>query len=235
MNRSLILPILLIGVAACSKTEDRRGVDREETLLQVSAIGRADTRPDEARFTAGVSTMEATAAAASASNNEAIQRVVRAVQEAGVKPDDVQTRTVSLSRIDYGKDRGRYRADNMVEVRVRNVDRASQAIAAATQAGANIVSGPDLRVSDQEAANKSAYAQAYKSARARADAYAQAANLKVARVLAIREAGSEGGDYYPPPISRVAAPEQAAPPPPAVMPGLNTSVVRIQVDFALAE
>ena len=41
------------------------------------------------------------------------------------------------------------------------------------------------RVSNREAASKSAYAAAYKAARSRAEAYAGAADLKVSRVLAI--------------------------------------------------
>jgi uncharacterized protein YggE len=96
-----------------------------------------------------------------------------------------------------------------------------------------VLSGPDLRVSDPENANRSAYARAYKAARARADAYAQAAGLKVRRVLAIKESG-EGG--MPPPYAgdMMAEAAQVAPPP-IVRPGVNTSHVRIQVDFALAE
>lgn len=238
MNKSLpILALCLAGAGACTNEADPRGVDRRETLLQVSAVGQADTRPDEARFTAGVSTTEGSAAAASTANNEAMQKVVQAVQAAGVKAEDVQTRNISLSRIDYGPQRGRFRADNMVEVRIRDVDRVSETIAATTEAGANILSGPDLRVSDQETANRSAYAQAYKAARARAEAYAQAAGLKIARVLTIRETGTSGGEIpYPPPIARgMAVAQTAAPPPPAIMPGMNVSQVRIQVDFALAE
>jgi uncharacterized protein YggE len=42
-----------------------------------------------------------------------------------------------------------------------------------------------MTVSDPEAANRSAYAQAYKAARARAETYAAAAGLKISRVLAI--------------------------------------------------
>ena len=42
-------------LAACQPAApDPRGVDRDETLLTVSATGRADTRPDEARLQLGV-------------------------------------------------------------------------------------------------------------------------------------------------------------------------------------
>lgn len=238
MNRSLPLLILALASAAgCSRDNDPRGVDRAETLLQVSATGRAEARPDEARFTAGVSSTEATAKAASSANNAAMQEVVAALQAAGIGEADIQTRNVGLSRIDYGPQRGRFRADNMVEVRIRDAARTGAAIAAATQAGANILSGPDLRVSDQESANRSAYVQAYAAARARADAYAKAAGLRVARVLAIREAGTQNGEIppYPPRPVGIVAEQASAPPPPAIMPGTTASQVRIQADFALAE
>lgn len=231
--------ILLLGaLAACGQqAPDPRGVERDEVLLQVVATGRADTRPDEARFTAGVSTIAATAAAASAGNNEVINRVVAALERLGVRGDDVQTRQITLGRIEHGPNRGRFQANNMIEVRIRDIARAGQAIAATTEAGANVLSGPDLRVSDPEAASRSAYAAAYRAARARAEAYAEAAGLRVARVLAIRDTGEAGGPIpYRRDMDLMA--EQAAPPPvaaPPVRPGLETSEVRVRADFALAD
>ena len=96
-----------------------------------------------------------------------------------MKPDDLQTRNLSLNRIDYGKERGSFRAYNMVEVTLRDMSKVGDAVTAVTEAGANVMSGPDLRVSNREAANRSAYAAAYRAARARAEAYAGAAELKI--------------------------------------------------------
>lgn len=229
---ALALP-LSIMLPGCQGTPDPRGVGEDEVLLQVVASGRADTRPDEARFTAGVQTIAGSAAAASTGNNAAMNRVTQALEGLGVKPDDLQTRQISMARIDYGPERGRYQANNMVEVRVRDMAKVGEAIAAATGAGANIVSGPTLAVSDPEAASRSAYAQAYKAARARAEAYAGAAGLKVARVLVIRDAGagSPPGFYEPPPLARAEVAQTAAPP---VRAGLTTSEVQVRADFALA-
>lgn len=236
--RAAILPILL-SLGACGQAPaDPRGVGRNEVLVQITATGRADARPDEARFTAGVETIEASAAAASQNNAEVINRVVAALQQLGIEAQDVQSRQVSLGRIDYGRDRGRFRANNMIEVRVRNVDRVGQAIAATTDAGANVLSGPDLRVADQNAANRSAYANAYRAARERAEAYAGAAGLRVLRVLAIRDGWSGGGGPQP---YGMPSPEEAAPPPvvqaqaPPVPPGLTTSQVAVRVEFALGQ
>lgn len=234
MRASALLLPLCAALAACGhRPPDSRGVERGEVLVQVSASGRTDTRPDEARFTAGVSTIAPSAAAASAGNNQAMGRVVAALRALGIRPEDVQTRSITLTRIDYGPNRGRFEANNMIEVKVHDLNRAGQAIAAATEAGANVLSGPNLGVADPEAANRGAYALAYRAARGRAEAYAEAAGMRVDRVLAIRDTGTDG-----PPIAMfeadmLADARQSAEPPP-VLPGQNSSEVRIRVDFALA-
>jgi len=234
MRRSGTIMLLSMAAAACAQPADPRGVGRGEVLLQVAATGRTETRPDQARFSAGVETIAPTAAAASAGNAATINRVAAALEALGVKRDDLQTQSITLSRIDYGPNRGRYRANNIIEARIRDLDKAGAAIAAATDAGANILSGPDLRVGDTEAASQSAYARAYKAARARADAYAAAAGLKVDRVLTIRDSEASGGSQ-PYALGELMMREQAADAvaPPPVRAGLNANEVRVRVDFAL--
>lgn len=234
-NLSFLIPVCALAAGCTQAPPDPRGVGRDEALLQVTASGRADTRPDEARFTAGVETKAATAAAASAGNNEVMNRVATALDRLGVKRDDIQTRQITLSRIGYGPERGRFQANNMIEIRMRNMDRVAEAIAATTEAGANVLSGPNMTVGDPEAASRSAYASAFKAARARAEAYAGAAGMKVSRVLAIRDGGESGTIDY---ARDSAVMTQTAAPPPVVAPppfrsGMNASEVRVRVDFAL--
>ena len=228
-----LLP-LCVTLAACdTPPPDARGLQRDEVLVQVSATGRSETRPDEARFMAGVSTIAPTAAAASAGNSQAIARIVAALRALGIRAEDVQTRSITLNRVDSGPNRGRFEAGNQIEVRVHDLDKAGAAIGAATEAGANIVSGPDFIVADPEAASRSAYAAAFRAARDRADAYAGAAGLRIDRVLAIRDEQAEGGQILPQSAAEDArqAPAMVAP---SVMPGRNGNEVRIRVDFALA-
>ena len=236
--RRIALPALALLAACQPPASDPRGVERDETLLTVSATGRADTRPDEARLQLGVQSQAGSAGEASRLNREKMDKVTAELARLGVKPDAIQTRNLSLSRIDYGPERGRFRAYNMVEVTLRDMGKVGEAVTAVTEAGANVLSGPDLRVSNREAANRSAYAEAYKAARARAEAYASAADLKIERVLGIYDGGET---YAPPPPyvgdamaqARTAAP--AAPPPAPFNPGINTTEVRVRVDFALSE
>lgn len=234
-SRTILVLGALTLLASCGHPpRDPRGVDRGEVLLQIQASGTADTHPDEARFSAGVSSIGATATAATEANNLHMNAVVAALAKLGVAKADIQTQTLTVSRIDWGPNKNKFEANNVVAVRMRAVDKAGAAIAATTQAGANVLSGPDLRVSDSEAGSRTAYAAAFKSARARADALADAAGLKVARILTIR--GDNGSASEPMAAMGYQAEDKmaanAAPPP--VMAGTNTTRATITVDFALA-
>ena len=227
------LPLSLLVLAGCTQAPDAQGVHADEVLLQVAATGRAEARPDEARLTIGVSTNAPAAAAASAGNSAAMTRVTTALAALGIEPDDIQTRSLTLGRVEYGPGRGGFRAENLVEVRIRDVAQAGPAIAAATEAGGNVVSGPDLRASDPETARNVAYASAYTAARARAEAYAEAAGLTVSRVIAIRDGSGQAPiPYYmgnvPPPVVQSAT---AAPP---VQAGTSIYEVQVHADFALS-
>jgi hypothetical protein len=224
-------------------------MQRGETFLTVTATGRAEAKPDEARLSLGVQSQGASAAEAARANREKMDRVTATLARLGVQGDDLQTRNLSLQRIDYGPERGRFRADNVVEVRIRDMNRVGEAVAGATDAGANLLGGPNLRVSDPEAATRSAYAEAYKAARARAEAYAGAAGLAITRVVAIHDGGTVGsprphgrdmnmeGAVATMDAAAPVSPQEAAPPPPSVpfSAGVNRSEVHVRVDFALRE
>lgn len=251
---ALILASLPLTLSACSGSQDDvRGVDRSETLLSVSATGEADMRPDEAVFQAGVENWSRNAETASKETADDIAEIVSSLKALGVSEDDIQTSTVSVRRINWGDRRGQFQASNTVRVKVRDIENAGATVAAATSVGANILSGPELRLSDPESAANTAYAKAYENARKRADAYAEAAGMEVSRVLYIREAGGSQGNRYfagaqataadaaariaaPPPPMAVAPEmvEQAASSP-VFMPGQTTSAVTVQVDFALRQ
>ena len=237
---------LALALAGCGdKPYDPRGVDHDETLLSVSATGESEVRPDEAVFQAGINSWAPSAGAASAANTRDIEKVVAALKAVGIPEKDIQTRTVGISKLDWGPRKGQFQASNVVAVTVRKIDAAGAAVTAATEAGANILSGPDLRISNSESAANAAYGEAFKAARARAQAYADAAGLEISRVLTIRDGGGGQGDRYlpgavpvapPPPVAMMVEQSAAANDGGArIMAGQTTSRVAVQVDFALRE
>ncbi|MFB0612775.1 SIMPL domain-containing protein [Aurantiacibacter poecillastricola] len=256
MKPSCVLVVsCVLFLSACGDAAiDPRGVEKSETLLSVSASGQSDVRPDEAEFRAGVQNWASDAEAASKATQEDITEIVAALRELGIAEGDIQTSAVNVQRIDWGDRRGQFQASNTLSVRVRDIDRAGAAVTAVTGVGANIVSGPDLRLSDPEAAANTAYANAYRAALSRAQAYAEAAGMEVSRVLYIRDAGGQQGNRWlagaqatafdsavrtapaaPPPVSVQAMPESMDQGGAAIMPGQTTSAVTVQVDFALVE
>jgi len=239
MIRYVIAFGALLALTSCGDAPyDPRGVEPDETLLSVSATGQTETRPDEAQFQAGINTWAATAKGASEANQAKIDAIVAALEKIGVPAKDIQTRVMNVQRVDWGDQKGQYQASNVANVTVRDVDKAGAAVATATAAGANIVSGPDLRMANPEKAATIAYTSAYKQARVRAEAYAEAAGMKISRVLTIRDSGGSQGNRYlpgaipaaPPPVMAEQAARDASA---AIMPGQTTSTVAVQVDFAL--
>lgn len=233
MKRSIPMLAAACLIAGCGRSDDGR-LARDETWVRVGASATVETKPDEARFSVGVSSIAPSAEAATAANTAKMSAVVAKLRALGIAERDLQTRQLTVNRIGYGPNRNRFEVNNIVSARVRDIAKAGPAIAAATGVGANVLSGPDFRVSDPEAASRDAYARAYRSARARADAYAAAAGLKVARVLTIADGPGSG---EPPPMDAVyeqaAAPRPVSAPPP-VMPGMTSGTVSVTVDYALS-
>ena len=252
IRKTCMLVALPLALSACSdRADEARGVDHGETLLSVSASGQAESTPDRAEFEAGIQTWARSAKDASKANGEKIAEIVAALRNLGVEDKDIQTRAVSVQRIDWGDRKGQFQAANVVSVTMRDPSKASEAVAAVTEAGANIVSGPNLSMTDPEATANLAYADAYKAARKRAEAYADAAGMEVSRVLYIRDAGGQQGNTWlrgaEAMAESAAVRTQAVPPPrpmvniprpesePGMMIGTTRSSVYIQVDFALRE
>jgi len=232
--RILWIAPIFAGVVACDRAPDPRGLERGETLLSVTGTGRTEAAPDQALFTAGLSSFGADARGAGAANAATMNKITAALASLSVPARDIQTRNLSVNRVDYGPNKGRYEASNTITVRMHDPSKVGEAIAVVTDAGANIVSGPNLSIADPEKANLGGYGVAYKAARAKAEAYAEAADLRIVRVLTIQDAGGGGelpqqGDMVTPPP--VVVQSNAAPP---VMTGMNAGMVAVRVNFALA-
>ncbi|MXO52308.1 DUF541 domain-containing protein [Erythrobacter gaetbuli] len=248
--RYLTLAAAPLALAACgSRADEARGVDHNETLLSVSATGQAESRPDRAQFSAGIETFSARAKTASEANGEKIAEIVVALREFGIEEKDIQTQAVGVRRVEWGDRKGQYQATNVLEVTMQDPGRAGEAIAAVSEAGANILDGPSLSMTDPESTANLAYADAYEAAMSRAKAYADAAGMEVSRVLYIRDAGGQQGQTWlrgaeamndamvqrsapvvpPPPIALGPVPKGGA----SMMVGTTRSMVHIQVDFAL--
>lgn len=196
--------LALSGVAAVVPAEAQnmapvQAVPAEGAFLDVVAEGRTQRTPDLATVGAGVVTEAETAAAALAANAQRMERVLAALKRAGVADRDIRTANLNLSpRYRYAENQPPvitgYQASNRVEVRFRDIAKSGSILDALVREGANQIDGPALSLSQPDAALDEARRDAVKRARARADLYAQAAGMRVERIVYISEnAPTRGG------------------------------------------
>jgi hypothetical protein len=170
------------------------------TRLDVSATGEVTRVPDIAVISAGVVTRSASAGGAIQQAAARMAKVRTALKAAGVEDRDIQTSNVSLNP-EYRYENNQppeltgYSASNQLNIRFRDIGRAGKILDALVAEGANQINGPTLTVDKPDSALDDARSKAIAIARARADLYARALGLRVARVVAI----SESGANYPVP------------------------------------
>lgn len=227
---------LLPSIAAAQTPQQT--VPADGTLLNVSATGRVTRTPDMATVRAGVVTQSPTAAAALSDNAQRMAAVVRALRGAGVETRDISTSNVSLQpQYRYAENQPPaitgYQASNTVAVKFRDVAKSGAVLDALVKAGANQIDGPAMALSEPDAALDEARTDAVKRARTRADLYARAAGLTVARIVSIDEAGENDGGTPQPPVlyrARAMAAQDAAT---TVLPGETDVTVTVNVRFLL--
>ena len=241
MRHFLALAAALAAVPVAAQTTSNvvAMVPASGALLDVVAEGRTTRVPDLATIRAGVVAQGPTAARALADNARAMDRVLVALRRAGVAPRDIATATVSLQpQYRYADNQPPaitgYQATNGVSVRFRDVGKSGTILDALVAQGANQIDGPNLSVSEPDAALDEARTDAVKRARARADLYARAAGLRVVRVVSIAEAGQDAGGSDRPPILFARTMSAQAPrAPTAIAAGEKDITATLQVRFLL--
>ncbi len=234
MGLALTLPTGAIAQQPMPSIEPM--VPANGTVLDVNVEGRTTRVPDIATIRAGVVSQGATAAAALADNAQRMTRVLAALKQARVADRDIATSTVGLSP-QYRYADGKppvitgYQATNTVTIRFRDVAKSGSVLDALVAQGANQIDGPNLSIDQPDAALDEARTDALKRARSRADLYAAAAGLRVARIVTIAESGQDSGGQPPRPIMYARA--QMADAKTEIAPGEQDVTVTLSVRFLL--
>ena len=177
---------------------------------QVTVVGSGQVQGTPDTLTANVS-IEFTAPDVTAAMNqtsELQQAVINALVTAGVGRKDIRTTQVRLQP-KYGPESSAivgYRASNSIDVKVRNLDSASNTLALIVSTGgdATRINSVNYSIDDDSQLVKDARARAFQDAKDRAQQYAQLSGLKLGKVISI----SESAGATPPtpiPLTRAAS------------------------------
>ena len=205
--------------------------------LQASGQGIEYAVPDIAIVTLGVTSRGRTASEALTANSTDLAAAIAAITGSGVADKDIGTSGFSIYPVYAQNSDGSqtqppkiagYEVSNEVRVTIRDIAQSGAILDKVVTAGANQVSGIAFDISDRTTAANQAIRAAITDARAKAELMADAAGLRLVRILTL-SAGENGG---PRPGMAFDMAAKAAPVP--VMPGQQSVSANAQVAWEVA-
>ncbi|MCA9811025.1 MAG: SIMPL domain-containing protein [Candidatus Dadabacteria bacterium] len=234
---ALLLSTLILALAVSLPSRAQNAQDNKR-MLTVNGKGEMSAAPDVAYLNLAVETTAKSASQAVKENAEKTNSVIEAVKAKLGENDKVSTAGYNLSPIyEYNNQTNNsefkgYRASNQIVVEVHNLKQIGAIIDATAEAGLNNIQGLRFDTTKSAELRKKALAEAVKDAKATADVLAQAAGVKITRILQL----SPSYDY-PVPVYRdyaMSAKEGAAPPPPTpIEPGELTINATVNIVFEI--
>lgn len=167
----------------------------EATVIRVAGEATLSVAPDEARVDLGVMTENMNAERAAQDNARKLEAVLAALRNSFGDSAKIKTLNYSLTpRYRYPQGGGQreldgYTATNVVRVTTGKLKDVGGIVDIATAAGANNVQQLQFRLRDEEPTRASALREATLRARSKAEAIAQALDLKIQKVLSVEEDG----------------------------------------------
>jgi uncharacterized protein len=167
--------------------------------LSVSGSGEAKGVPDQARLSAGVATLAATADAALRENSRTMNAVFDMLKKVGVPQKAIQTSNFSVQPQypPYNQNGGGqqrivgYQVSNQIDVTLDDTARLGAVLDALVVAGANQINAVSFSIRDTDALLATARNAAVSDAIKRAKIYAQAAGVSLGAVLSLQENSSD--------------------------------------------
>lgn len=164
--------------------------------LSVTGEAYADVAPDLAILRFGVVTERPSAADAAAENARAVEEVLAELKRLGVADADVETQGVTLAPATSeerdpktGKLKAAqkfFRARNDLQARVTQIGKAGEIAGSLIDKGVNSFEGIDFEIAHPEEKLDALRREAVKDAERQAKIYAEAAGVRLSRVLEIR-------------------------------------------------
>jgi uncharacterized protein YggE len=239
LNRFIVLAAAALAAAGLSACDSTSGHSHfadpaNKDTRQVTVVGSGQVKGTPDTLTASVS-IEFTASDVTGAMNQTSERqqaVINALVDAGVQRKDISTTQVSLQPQFAGGDNTGsivgYRASNSIDVKIRQLDAASQALALIVSTGgeATRINSVNYSIEDDSQLVRDARSRAFNDAKDRAQQYAQLSGLKLGDVISI----SESTGATPP--TPVQAPRAAMAPVP-LEPGQQTVGFSVTVIWQL--
>jgi uncharacterized protein len=225
--------VVAAALSGCDASSGPTGTADKETR-QVTVVGAGEVQgiPDTLTVNASIEFIAPDVSGAMNQTSDRQQAVIDALVSSGIDRKDISTTQVALQPQFAGGDSTAiigYRATNSIDVKIRKLDTASQALAliVSTGGGATRINSVNYSIEDDSQLVNDARARAFNDAKDRAEQYAQLSGLDLGKVISITESG---GAPPPTPVPSFKGAEMAAVP---VEPGQQTVGFSVTVIFEL--
>lgn len=205
--------------------------------ITVTGSSQKDIKSQVADFTASVTFYNDDKQKAINEVNTKVEKLIANLKAFGIDGSDIKTQTVSVSeqpdveimiyppRIQPGK----WMVSNTIEIKLRNVDKASALTDLLSQSGATNVYGPNFSLDIEDKSNEAdLLKEAVNDAKSKAEVVAKASGSRLGKVISVNESGVN----YPIPLYEKAVGvggDTSSP----IEPGTQTSYKSVTVVFEL--
>lgn len=205
------------------------------STISVSGTAQKQESNQVAQFYAGMSAVNDDKEAAIEEVNSQMEEVISKVKEFGIPEEDIKTQNLSVYQsqdsvtVD-GRQRtqpGQWRANNSIQIKLKEVDRTSELMSVLTESGLTDISGPNFMLDENNESEAELISLAVDDAKAKAEQVAASQGKKVGQILSITESGAVSTPLY---SSRIAEGYGGAAP---VEPGSTTISASVSVTFEL--
>ncbi|MCV7154213.1 SIMPL domain-containing protein [Mycolicibacterium pyrenivorans] len=224
-----------IAAAALTSCDSQAGPtltpDADTRQVTVVGAGQVQGTPDTLTVNASMEFLAPDATAAMNQTNDRQRAVIDALVAAGIERNDLATTQADLQP-QYDSDStsiSAYRATNSINVTIRDLDLASDAIGLIVSTGGNAtrINSISYSIEDDSQLVRDARARAFEDAKDRAGQYAQLSGLNLGKVISISESA---GPTPPQPMQAPRAMEAAVP----LEPGQQTVGFSVTVIWELS-
>jgi uncharacterized protein YggE len=208
---------------------------RPPETITVSGMAQQEEQNELAQFYVGVTATNADKQAAIDEVNTKMDEVIAKLKEFGIPAADIKTQSVSVYQdqeqvTEGGRMRyvpGTWRANNSVQIKLRDVAKTSDLLALLGGSGLTDISGPNFMIDpDDQAARTELMKEAVDQAKEKAAAIAQANGKKLTKIVNVTEGYAPS---YGPMLMDRAMGGGAAP----IEPGTSTVQATVTVTFEM--
>lgn len=162
-------------------------------IFHVEGTGKATEVPNTALLSLGVTKTASTVLDAQKQTNSAAEKIINDLKSLGIEDKNIKTTNYSVNP-EYNYSVGRqnitgYTVTQNLEVRIKPIDKANQAIDKATADGANLVGGVSFVLDDkaEKDLEDKARLEAVKNAKEKAESLSSAAGIKLGKIVDVQE------------------------------------------------